>query len=93
MKFNKSDCGCYIDETYGFDHAIRKLSHLVNPFDLDIAEELLNCLNNDGTLIEEKIDEAFELQLIATEVLQENTEEELFWDWDCGNLILTNEVI
>ena len=63
---------------------MEKLAELVKPFDKELAKTLKD--KADDYLNEEVEDYIND----ATEILQNHTTEGLFWEWDTGDLILTD---
>lgn len=84
--FRATDCGCWIDGTYGTGHRRRKLAVML--FDCSDVNgrnaRIVEALGNDPS------DDCSE-ELEAIEILQENTEDGLVWDLDNGDLCLVEE--
>ncbi len=88
--FNSDDKGLYVDGALGVDHALRKLSAMIEIWDPALSEELMDEVSSEQKEIyyPETVDE---LTDDATDVLQDHTDEGLVWIWEAGDLILTTE--
>lgn len=80
-KYGLSEVGCYIDGAYGDDHARKKLSDMVRPWNKEIADEL-DSDAGEGEFSYEIVDD-------ATDILnREAVTEAVYFEWDCGDLCL-----
>lgn len=88
--------GTWIDGAFGVDHAVQKMASDLLPTVVrrssdaalqDAAQELMDEYDND--LEEDDWDEWLD---DATEVVQDATEPGLTWEWDGGDLVLTQDV-
>jgi hypothetical protein len=84
--FNDEDCGCWIDGAFGQEHACHKLAGMVYELDAHELSQSLIAASEDRDL-----DIIDDLISDATDLLQENTDPELSWVWEAGDLLLCHE--
>jgi hypothetical protein len=89
--YTKEEIGCWIDGTFGLDHAMRKLAEIAEaPIWLSDAdsreiEAIAVLATGDPTKLS---DDHHEFDL-ATDYLAQHTDDDLSWLWEGGDLILT----
>ena len=83
--FTAKDKGCWIDGAFDPEHARDKMIEMIKMVPKsDETASLLIALDNGGYFIDEIADD-------VTELLSEFTQDMLYWIWEAGDLILTDE--
>ena len=85
--YRENDVGCWIDSSFGIDHACYKLCQMLEPLKEHEAK-IVGYQDDLQDYDEEWIGEAMDK---ATDILQSYTEDGFVWEWYEGALILTKE--
>lgn len=99
-RFTEADVGTWIDGAYGEEHAVEKMAEMMDDVishkgtrildpglrqrAINVAEELRHMKRSDDYEFAQEV-----LLYEATEILQEATDESLVWEWEAGDLFLT----
>lgn len=86
-EFTDDDIGSHIDGAFGHDHAMARMADMLGDVASQRAQNLLDEYD-DGELDDEDEDEWLN---DATEALQEVTAPGLTWEWEAGDLALTQD--
>jgi hypothetical protein len=78
VRFTTRDVGCYADGAFGHAHCRQVLADLVEPCDQALSEALRADMSDD----------AWE-EDAALDLLNEGSEEGVFWTFHNGDLVLT----
>jgi len=92
MRFTEREAGCWVDGTYGTDHALRKLAEMVEDAGGVPGAALAAEMRHAAVDLEAPAAEFWtEMADDALALLAEATDPGYVWAWDGGDLLLLAE--
>ncbi len=93
MVFNRSVLGCWMDGEHGQEHVGAKLSDMLSDiFAITVEKVAKGRIRQIQDRLEQPPSDDFEEENTAIEIIENHTQDGLYWIQDAGDLILTDEI-